>query len=222
MKRILAGFGALALCSTTAFAHREVSRTFRTVANAAGVEYVSIDISVGDVTIRSAAGTQIEVSGRLERDYDGNRSRRRAEEILDDTEIEIEVRGNRATIREKLGPAARRGYARWLRTALDIRITLPAGVNLEVEQRIGELEIDGNFRDLDVDMGIGELTVRLPKRNVKELSARTTIGEVHTDVGDAMFSREGLFAGQTRYINAAGTGMVNVRLRVGELEVRLE
>lgn len=222
MKHILASFGVLALCSGTAFAHREVSRTFHTVANATGVEHVSIDISVGEVTIRSAPAPQIELSGRMERDYGGVRGRRRAQEILDDTEIEVEVRGSRATIRERLGPAARRGHARWLRSALDIRITLPAGVNLEVEQTIGELDIAGDFRDVDVDMKVGEVTVRLPKRNVRELSARATIGEVHTDVGDRIFSRDGLFAGRTRYVNAAGTGVVDVRLKVGEVEVSLE
>jgi hypothetical protein len=222
MKRFVAGLGALVFYSGAALAGSEVSRSFRTVANAGGVEHVLVDISIGEVTIRSGSTSQIEVTGTIERNYEGVRGRRKAKEILDDTEIEVTVRGDRASIRERLGPSARSGRGRWLKSQLDIRITLPSGVNLEVEQSIGELDIAGDFRDVDVEMGIGELTVRLPKKNIRELNVGATIGEVHTDVGDRVFTREGLFAGRTHYVNSGGTNVVDVHLKVGEVEVSLD
>jgi hypothetical protein len=71
-------------------------------------------------------------------------------------------------------------------------------------------------------MTVGELTVRLPKKNVKELNASTTIGEVHADLGDKVLSREGVFAGRARYENESGIGVVDIRLKIGEVDVTLD
>jgi hypothetical protein len=221
MKKILLCAGVAVLAAGTAVADSEVGRSFRAVSPAAGVEHVIVEISVGQVTIRTGSENQIEVAGSIRREYDGSeRSRRRATEVIENTQIKIELRGDRAFVTEELGPGAGRG--KWHHSELEVRITVPRGVNLDVKQSVGELNIKGEFRDLTAEMTVGELNVRLPRKNVKELSASTTIGEVHADLGDRVLTREGVFAGRTHYANESGIGVVDIRLKIGEIDIALD
>jgi hypothetical protein len=221
MKKILLCAGIAVLAAGTAVADSEVGRTFRAVSPATGIEHVIVEISVGSVTVRTGTQNQIEVAGSIRRDYDGSeRSRRRATEVIENTQVKIELRGDRAFVSEELGSGAGRG--KWHHSELEVRITVPRGVNLDVKQSVGELDIKGDFRDVTAEMTVGELTVRLPRKNVKELKAGATIGEVHADLGDRVLSREGVFAGRTHFISETGIGVVDIRLKIGEVDITLD
>jgi hypothetical protein len=92
---------------------------------------------------------------------------------------------------------------------------------VEVHQKAGEVKVAGSFGDIDVKMRAGEVTINTPKRNVRELLASTSVGEVHTNLGDRLVSKQGVFPGRTHYLNEGGRSMVSVDLMAGEVDIVL-
>jgi hypothetical protein len=199
---------------------REVSHRVSKAVSAAGVKRVVIDIPAGEFTIRNGARNRITVDGVVRRDYDAGEDREEIQAIVDDTGIGIEVRAGEATIYRTFGPNARGWRARHA-TPEETRIDVPAGMDVTVAARFGELRMDGSFGDVDIDMRAGEIHLRMPRSDVRVLDASCTVGEVHTNVGDRIVTREGLFPGHTHFINDGGRTDVRVHVTAGEVHVTL-
>lgn len=211
----------ITLCAATLSADTEVRHRFRTTAPAGGITRVIVDIPVAEVRVVNGTHDVIEVSGDVTRDYDSERERRKAQDIVDDSSLEIVRRGKRATVRRKFGPAASSRSARGTGTEFRATISIPAGTAIEVRQTVGEVDLNGSFGDIDVEMRVGEVRVKVPKNSVRELTAGTTIGEVRAHVGDRILTTEGIFAGKTHFLNETGTSDLHVSLNVGEIDVTL-
>jgi hypothetical protein len=217
--RTLAVTAIVAMSALSASANREVTHEFRSVVPRARVRSVTIEIPIGALQIRNGASDSIAVHGEARREYDGPRERDSRQRAVDSSSVEIEVRGDEAFIRRRFAT----GAGSWAsgHTKFDVAIDIPPGVDVIVEQKVGELHLDGSFGNVDIQMHVGEVHIRTPKANVRELTAGTTVGEVHTNVGDRTFDREGLFAGKTHYINDGGRSSFTVDLSIGEIHIQL-
>jgi len=71
------------------------------------------------------------------------------------------------------------------------------------------------------DMRAGEVNLRVPRAKVRELNASCRVGEVRTNLGTEVVTREGLFPGRTHFFNAAGKAHVNAHVTAGEVDVTL-
>jgi hypothetical protein len=98
---------------------------------------------------------------------------------------------------------------------------LPTGLDVDVSTHFGEVDIDGSFGNIDTDLRAGEVHVRTPRANVRDLNASVRVGEVHTYLGDRYIENEGLFPRTARFHNAAGRSDVNVHSTFGEVHVTL-
>lgn len=210
---------AAAMCAGSAFANREVTHEFRSVVPRAGVRSVIIEISIAELQIRNGPPDTISVRGEARREYDGPQERDSRQRAVDSSSVEIEVRGDEAFIRRRFAT----GAGSWAsgHTKFEVAIDIPQGLDVTVEQKVGELRLDGAFGKVDIEMHVGEVHIRTPKANVHELTAGTTVGEVHTNVGDRTFDREGLFPGKTHYINENGKSSFTVELSIGEIHIQL-
>jgi len=217
--RTLTLFGA-ALLFATAVAAEDVEHAFQTSVPRGQVQRVIIDIPFGEFTVRNGAPNAITVAGIASRDYDGQRERIWAQQVVNDTSVEIAVRGSEATVRRKFGEKAKSWRARKF-TGIDVKIELPPGVDVRFETSAGEIDVSGHFGDLDIDLGAGEIDVRVPRSTVRELNASCRIGEVRTNLGTEIVTREGIFPGKTHFYNAGGRAHVNVHTTVGEVRVTL-
>ena len=220
MRRIARVAVVVLLVAPAAFADREVRHDFRVASAAAGIQKVIVEIPISEMKVTTSTAKEIVVSGYVTREYDRLSEMAGAERIAKNSGMEIDIRGSRAIIRRKFAADLPR-RAKNSDTEFHLNVTLPDGVDLEIRQRIGELELEGAFGNIDIDMSIGEVTIHVPKKNIKELSARTTIGEVRTNVGDRIISREGIFAGRTHFYNDGGRSTLNVRLTIGEIDIAL-
>jgi hypothetical protein len=208
------------LTATAVAAEDRVRHPFQSSVARGRVQRVVLAIPAGDVTIRNGAPDRLAVSGEVSRDPDGPRSRAKEQQIINDITVEIYVSGDEAIIRRRFGPEAKSWRAEMF-TAVDILVEVPRGMALEVETRAGDVTIDGSFGDVNVDLRAGEVNVRVPKADVRELRASCRIGEVRTNIGGEVISREGFFPGQTRYVNASGKSIINVHTTLGEVRVDL-
>jgi hypothetical protein len=209
------------LAATAATADGRVSRRFESSVPRGRVQRVVVAIPAGEITIRNGAADRLAVSGLLSRDPDSERSRAKEQRIVNDTTVEIYVSGDEAIVRRRFGPEARSWRAEMF-TAVDLELEVPRGMALEVETRAGDVTIEGSFGDVNVDLRAGEVNVEMPRAEVRELRASCRIGEVKTNVGGEIISREGIFPGQTRYVNASGKSIVSVHTTVGEVRVDLK
>ncbi|HEY0144118.1 MAG TPA: hypothetical protein VGF48_24740 [Thermoanaerobaculia bacterium] len=209
------------LVAGAALADRDVTHSFQSTAARGRVQRVVIDVPTGSFTIRNGSSDRLAVSGIASRDYDGEKERGWAQKVVNDTSVEIYVSGTEAIVRRKFGPNADSFRARKF-TGLDLRIEVPAGVDVKFETTAGEIDMNGQYGHVDIDLRAGEVDLRMPKANVRELKASCRVGEVRTRIGDQITTREGVFPGTTSYFNAAGRSIVRVHTTAGEVRVTLQ
>lgn len=212
------------LVLSAAAAHAEVVVQHRfeaAAARPASVRRVIIDLPTGDVVVRNGQTDRIAVSGTATREPDSPRSRDKEQRIVNDTGMEIVFRRDEAIIRRRFGPQAQ-GWRAQSFTGYDVVVEIPRGIHLDLETTAGDVLIEGSFGDISADLRAGEIDVRLPRADVRELRASCRIGEVRTNIGNEVVEREGLFPGQTRYLNPNGKYFVNVHTTVGEVRVDLQ
>jgi hypothetical protein len=211
---------AASLLVAASAAASDVEHAFQASAPRGGVQRVVIDIPVGSFKVRNGAANTIALSGIASRDYDSGKERIWAQKVVNDTSVEIVIDGAEATVRRKFGPNARSWRGQKF-TGLDLRLDLPAGVDIEFETTVGEVEVDGDFGDVNVDLRAGEVDVKVPRARVRELNASCRVGEVRAHLGHEIVTREGLFPGRTHFYNAQGKSHVNLHVTAGEVDVTL-
>ena len=211
---------AALLVTVTAAADDDVEHKFQSVVPRGQVQRVLIDIPAGSFTIRNGAATHLGVSGVASRDYDGHRERIWAQKVVDDTSVEIYVNGAEAVVRRRFGRNADSFRAQKF-TGIDLRLDLPPGVDVEFDTTAGEVDMEGDFGDVSIDMRAGEIDLKIPRAKVRELNASCRVGEVRANLGTEIVSKEGILPGRTHYFNAKGRTHVNVHVTAGEIDVTL-
>jgi hypothetical protein len=215
---------AATLLAASAFAGdvfaADVEHKFQSVVPRGSVQRVVIAIPTGSFTIRNSTTASLNVSGIASRDYDGSKEKAWAQKVVNDTSVEIYVNGAEAVVRRKFGTNAQSWRAQKF-TGLDLRIDLPAGVDVEFDTSAGEVDLAGDFGDINIDLRAGEIAVKVPKARVRELNASCRVGEVRAHLGNQTISREGLFPGKTHHFNPNGTSHVNLHVTAGEVDVTL-
>jgi hypothetical protein len=211
---------AAVLLTTSAATAADVEHAFQAVAPRAGVQRVIIEIPAGDFTIRNGPANQLGLSGIASRDYDSARERAWAQKVVNDTAVEFVVNGAEARVRRKFGANAQSFRAQKF-TGIDLRLELPAGIDVEFDTTAGDIDVAGTFGDLNIDLRAGDIDVRVPRASVRELNASCRVGEVRTNLGHEVVEREGIFPGKTHWFNSNGTTHVNVHATVGDVDVTL-
>lgn len=210
---------ATLLVASTAGA-KDATHEFQAAVARGAVQRVVIDISAGSFTIRNGASDRLALSGVASRDYDGSKEAQWAQKVVNDTSVEFVVNGAEAIVRRKFGKNAQSWRAKKF-TGIDLRLDLPKGMDVDFNTAAGEIDMVGDFGDVDIDLRAGEVDVRIPRARVRELNASCRIGEVRTHLGNEIVTREGIFPGKTHFFNAAGTAHVNVHVTAGEVDVTL-
>ncbi|MGZ5432241.1 MAG: hypothetical protein ACXW5U_03720 [Thermoanaerobaculia bacterium] len=211
---------AATLLAATSLSADDVEHKFQSTAPRGQVQRVLIDIPHGSFTIRNGAPGHIGISGIASRDYDGRRERIWAQKVVDDTSVEVYINGAEAIVRRKFGKNADSWRSQKF-TGIDLRLDLPPGIDIEFDTSAGEVDIDGDFGDIAVDLRAGEIDVRIPRAKVREMNASCRIGEVRTNLGTEIVTREGILPGRTHFFNPKGKTHVNVHVTAGEVDVTL-
>ena len=212
---------ALTFVATAALADDEVTHTFSSSVPRGAIRRVVVDIPAGEVKIRNGAAGSITLSGEVRREYDGWRRRAKEQRVADDISAEIYVHGDEAVVRRRFGTKAQSWSARSFHSGFEVHLQVPAGIDVILETKYGEVDLDGSFGNVECDLRAGEVHVRTPRANVRDLSASVRIGEVHANLGDQSVEKEGLFPGSMTWVNADGKSDLHVHATFGEVHVTL-
>ncbi len=218
---ILLTLSALALfASNSTRADDRVTHNFSSTQPRGEVRRVVVEVPAGSVTIRNGAVQTLAVTGVASRDFEGSRERAWAQNVVNDSSVDIYVSGDEAIIRRRFGPAADSFRAKKF-TSFSITIDVPPGTDVDVRTSYGEVNLSGLFGRISSDLRAGEIHLTTPKISVKELNATCRAGEVHANLGDETVHREGLFPGRTHYYNASGTAIIDLHVTAGEIHIEL-
>ena len=134
-------------------------------------------------------------------------------------EIEFEARWRGETLVLEL-----EGWPRSGRKApeLEIVVTLPKSSNLSVELGVGEIEVSDIEGDIDIDAGVGEVTVRVPETQVAKVALDAGVGETSLRPHQAGAVESGFIGHDLRWSDGVGPSVVDIEVGVGEIDVILE
>ena len=218
MRSLLAA--ALLLAATPAFASRVVTHNFSSVIAAPHVRTMTIDIPAGQISVVNGKAGEIRILGTVTRDYDRWDRRASMQRIVDDISAETFVNGEDAVVRRRFGPNAQSWRSQKFAN-FDLTIEVPAGTSVSFDTSFGEIDMHGSFGNIDIDLRAGELRLITPRADVRELNASCRVGEVHTNLGSEIVTREGVFPGTTHFDNPSGRTVVNAHVTAGEVHVEL-
>jgi len=102
------------------------------------------------------------------------------------------------------------------------RILVPRGKALEVNFTAGELTVRGIEGDLNVDAGVGDVTVILHERDVRSVRVGVGIGEANLSVAGRRIEGSGWLGQKVRWGDGDGAARVAVTLGIGDLAVKLD
>jgi len=221
MRTRLALAAALVLAALTAAADQEVTHSFSSSVPRGRIRRIVIDIPAGEVRVRNGEAGVIALRGEIRRSYDGWREHEKEQRVVDDVSAEIYVHGDEAVVRRRYGSNARSWSAHSFHSGFDVRLEVPPGIDVILETKYGEVDLDGTFGNVECDLRAGEIRVRTPRANVRDLDASVRVGEVHANLGDQTIAKEGLFPGSMQWINASGKADLHVHSTFGEVHVTL-
>jgi hypothetical protein len=102
------------------------------------------------------------------------------------------------------------------------RINVPRDLPLRTDLGVGELNIEGIAGDLTVDVGVGEVSITLPKEAIGSVTLDTGIGEANLVASGRRYESSGFLAQELRWDKGPGRAGVSVNCGVGEIDVTLK
>ena len=211
---------ATLLFSGTLAAAERVEHPVHATADASMVTNIVIEIPASSLVITTHADRNVVADGLAIRSFRGEKNRAKTESLVREAGLSMTRRGRTLYIERDLG----RGGRFWNSpnaTQFELALQIPAGMPVELRQNAGEIDLDGDFGDLDVRLGAGDVSLRMPERLLGQLDAATTVGELTTDLGTRIVEKSGVMAGSTTFISPHGGSNVRLRVRAGTIDVQL-
>jgi hypothetical protein len=213
MKKLALLVGAALLGSLPAAAD-EVVRTLDRQLSANGVTGIHLDFPVGEMQVDAATGRQVQVQVKLECD---SKRQSRCVEAAKAIEIISSTSSDRLHVGLKGWPkAGTRGLE------AHVVVSVPRDLPLKAELGVGEMRISGLESDLDADIGVGEITVKMPESAVASVNVDTGVGEANLFARGHHWESSGLVSRELNWSEGRGKAAINVDCGVGEAEVRLD
>jgi hypothetical protein len=105
---------------------------------------------------------------------------------------------------------------------LTVTVEMPRSMALDLDLGAGELAIDGMRDDVSIDMGAGEISVRMPESAVRSVNVDLAVGETVIRQGGRTREYTNVLGGEVSWESGKGEAGIDVDLGAGEVEVTLE
>jgi hypothetical protein len=176
---------------------------------------VRIEVPYGGVRVERGEPGRVEVVLVGECEHGGDRCRDRLARV----EVEGRERADRLEI-EVTGLPRMSGRG----LQLDLHVLVPAGHALAVDMGAGEIRVEDLDRDVRVELGAGQIDVRLAERTVGSVDLSAGVGEARLEraSGTVETERRHLVGGSVEWRAGPGEAHVDLEVGAGEVVVRLD
>jgi hypothetical protein len=158
-----------------------------------------VHLGVGDVHVRRGSDNKIHLRYTVKSRHESNVKEARAD---------FDVRGNDARL-EFHAPSGGN-------TAFDVELEVPASTNLDVHQKVGDLNVEEIEGDKDLELGVGDIRLSGDQGRYRLVHASAGIGDVNgVDYGET----SGWLGKTLKY---RGEGKYELRAHVGVGDISLE
>jgi hypothetical protein len=213
MKRILPCLFLALVLAAPAVADDKV--TVRTLHGSwsTGTQRIHLEMEPASVTIEPSRDGKLSAEIDVRCDH----WRRGCEERAEQVEIEAGSEGNAFRLGvTKMSKSMNRGMS------LRAHIYVPRGAAMTIDMGVGELKVNGIENHLDIDVGVGEVSVRLERRTVRSVHVDVGVGEGRIAVAGNDVDSHGWLGKSVDWGRGSGRSNVTVHLGVGEARVKLD
>lgn len=210
--RILALSGLLPML-VAAFALGGPTRVLNSNHPLSAGDELAIDLTVGSVIVEASGEDQVRMEVRAE-----CKRGRHCESLLEDVRIVPSQRRGRLKLKVE-----RPGSKDDDELDIKVQVRVPRGIPVELDVGVGKAKIYDLEDDLKVDVGVGNVEVELPEREIADVKLDVGVGSAHLKGGNSgEHERERGFLGSTvRWRRGPGQAAVDVHVGVGEISMRL-
>jgi hypothetical protein len=191
----------------------EVVRSFRQQIPIANAHQIRLDFPDAELNVDSVAGNQVGLDVKVKCREKTGRCADRAHEL----KLVYDNSGEVFKIEMKKFPKWRGAG----KLKIVAHITVPRDLALRAELGVGEMNVRGIAGDLNLNLGVGQVNVDLPKEAIASVNLDTGIGEASLVAAGRHISSSGLFAKELSWTKGTGRSKVTVDCGVGEIDVVL-
>lgn len=218
--QVLAAAAAVAAAALLTAAPAEAGgsqtmRTLRVDLAADDATALDLEVPVGEVRIDGTDGSRVEaaVEVRCNRPV-----KARCEELA--RKVELASGNSRDRLWVKLDGWPHKGNDSGL--SVHVELSMPRQLKLGAELGVGELEAVGLVSDMDIEIGVGEATIRAREEHVRRVDLEVGVGEATLRVGSRTIEGKGFIGRDLAWSQGPGAAALRVDCGVGEVDVRLE
>jgi DUF4097 and DUF4098 domain-containing protein YvlB len=155
-----------------------------------------VRLGVGDVRITRGDSSRIRLRYTVKSRHERN---------VKEAKVDFDVHGNDANI-ELHAPSGGN-------TSFDVELEVPQTTNLDVHDKVGDLNIDGIEGDKDLELSVGDIRVTADQDGYRTVRATTSIG----DVSGSGYGETSGWLGKTLRYNGGGKYELRAHVSVGDI-----
>jgi len=219
------------------------SRTLTESYEPKGANRFEFSVPFADLKIEGVESGPVRV--RIEATCEGDRH---CDEYLEDMRLEATRRGNALRVKLRMaklhaglgldldedddddGWNGRRDHARHgdhdrsrrHDSNLRVVIQVPRSLSVDCNVGAGEVDVEGLRHDVSIDMGAGEVSVRMREREVRAVDVHLAVGEALIRQGGRTREYSRVLGGPIHWSDGRGSAEIEVHLGAGEVDVTLD
>ena len=105
--------------------------------------------------------------------------------------------------------------------SVEAQVLVPREIAAELNMGVGKADVTGMRRDLDLEMGVGELTVRAQQGDYRMVEAESGVGDASIGTRQGRVRERGFIGHSARWSDGHGASYVRAHVGVGEATVEL-
>jgi hypothetical protein len=206
---ILIGIGSAAPASARYTYLETEPHTFAVTKN----HRVRMEFPVGELKVLPATGSQVRFDLRIRcKNYKSDR----CEELASEMRFEGEDRNG--TLYLKLDR-----YPKWCK-GFDVigELRVPRNLPVDVDMGVGKLTVEGMEGEVEVNLGVGDADVRIPRSMANRVSVDTGIGDASIRGASGDVERRSFIGAHATWGPGTGRSSVRLHVGVGDATVRLD
>jgi len=173
---------------------------------------VRIKFPVGDLRVETTNGDHIEFELRA----NCHRHWERCADRVRNVRVESEDFGGKLRLEIRGYPKMNTGFS------LIGVLRVPRDHGLEVHMGVGDLVVEGLQGNLDLNLGVGDARIRTDESAVRDVDVATGIGDADVRTHTGHVRHHGFISSSANWDEGRGKASVNLRVGVGDADVRLD
>jgi hypothetical protein len=108
------------------------------------------------------------------------------------------------------------------RSKIRVTVQVPRSLTLKLAMGAGVVDIAGLRHDLEINLGAGEIAVRMPERSVGAIDVALAVGEAQITQGGRTRDYARVLGGPIHWREGKGDAEIDVSLGAGSVDVTLD